>query len=74
VIVVGNLAGPWDEVRKQGRVFAGTHGDGTLAQPAGWNALGQRGGAFDGRRAYSVSHRVGHAQGSSGFRCVRTAP
>ena len=74
LIVVGNLAGPWDEVRKQGRVFAGTHGDGTLAQPAGWKGLGQRGGAFDGRRAYSVSHRVGHSYGTSGFRCVRTAP
>jgi len=72
VIVVGNLAGPWDEVRKQGRSFAGTHGDGTLAQPAGWNALGQRGGAFDSRPT-SVSHRVGHGYGTSGFRCVRTA-
>ncbi|MGB2823335.1 MAG: hypothetical protein WBF17_20300 [Phycisphaerae bacterium] len=73
VIVVGNLAGPWDEVRKNGRRFAGTHGDGTLAQPPGWEGLGQRGGAFDSH-PMSVSHRPGHGYGSSGSRCVRTAP
>ncbi len=72
LVVVGNLAGPWDEVRKQGRVFAGTHGDGTLAQPAGWRALGQRGGVFDSYPV-SISHRVGHGYGTSGSRCVRTA-
>ena len=73
VIVVGNLAGPWDEVRKNGRRFAGTHGDGTLAQPAGWDGLGQRGGAMD-IYPVSASHRPGHGYGSSGCRCVRTAP
>ena len=67
------VAGPWDEVRKQGRVFASTHGDGTLAQPAGWGGLGQRGGAMDSR-AVSISHRIGHGYGTSGSRCVRTAP
>jgi formylglycine-generating enzyme required for sulfatase activity len=73
VVIVGDLAGPWDEVRKRGRRFAGTHGDGTLAQPAGWEGLGQRGGAMDSHPV-STSHRVGHGYGSSGFRCVRTAP
>jgi len=74
VVVVGNLAGPWDEVRKNGRLFEGSPGDGTLALPAGWNALGHRGGAFDSRHKVSVSLRMGHAYGTSGFRCVRTAP
>ncbi|HUT56974.1 MAG TPA: hypothetical protein VNA25_03755 [Phycisphaerae bacterium] len=73
LVVVGHLPDPWNEVRKQGRRFAGTHGDGTLSQLAGWDALGQRGGAFDSP-PMSVSHRVGHGYGSSGFRCVRTAP
>jgi len=76
LIVVGNLPGPWDvqQNRKHGRRFAGTHGDGTLTQPAGWDAIGQRGGAADSPRPETTSSRAGYGPGSSGFRCVRTAP
>ncbi|MBM4036999.1 MAG: hypothetical protein FJ290_00675 [Planctomycetes bacterium] len=76
LILVGNVAGPWDDTRnrRDGRRFAGTHGDGTLAQPPGWDAIGQRGGAADSPRPETTSNRTGYGPGSSGFRCVRTAP
>jgi len=74
IVSLGNLSFPWQgmQKRKAGRRFAGTHGDGTLAQPPGWDALAQRGGAFDSPPR-SVSNRVGYGRGTSGFRCVRSA-
>jgi len=62
-----------------GRRFAGAHGDGTVAQPEGWNGLKVRGGGCLGRgdrkRELRTSDRTFNAGGSAiGFRCVRTAP
>ena len=62
-----------------GRCFAGTHGDGTLAQPPGWDTLLLRGGGSEGRgdlhRTLRTSDRCSFADlGTVGFRCVRTAP